>query len=53
MHLRIPGNRPNESVVVYGVRDNGSGCIDAFTVFHGRARTAFNDESVVTNYFCR
>lgn len=53
MLMRIPGARPNESVAVYGVRDRASGCIDAFTVFHGRAQTSFSDESVVTNYFCR
>ncbi len=53
MLMRIPGDRPNESVAVYGVRDQASGCIDAFTVFHGRARMALSDESVVTHYFCR
>lgn len=53
MLMYIPGDRPNESVAVYGVRDPASGCIDAFTVFHGRGGTAFSDESTVTNYFCR
>jgi hypothetical protein len=53
MLMRIPGDRPNESVAVYGVRDRTSGCIDAFTVFHGRARTTLSDDSVVTSYFCR
>lgn len=53
MLMRIPGDRPYESVAVYGVRDRASGCIDAFTVFHGSMRTAVSDESVVTHYICR
>lgn len=51
--MRIPGDRPNEMVAVYGVRDKVSGCIDAFVVFHGYMRTAINNDSRVTNYFCR
>jgi hypothetical protein len=51
--MNIPGDRPNESVAVYGVRDSVSHCIDAFTVFHGSERGKIQNDSTVTSYFCR
>ncbi|WP_207062002.1 hypothetical protein [Motiliproteus sp. SC1-56] len=45
MILQIPGTGTS-SVMVYGVLDTGSYCIDAFRVAHGASPT-------VTNYFCR
>jgi hypothetical protein len=51
--MDIPGDVPNETVVVYGVRDNVSRCIDAFTVFHSGDRSKAQSDSTVTSYFCR
>lgn len=51
--MNIPGDRPNETVAVYGVRDNVSRCIDAFTLFHGNERTNAQNDPTVTSYFCR
>ncbi len=51
--MRIPGDRTNEMVAVFGVRDKVSGCIDAFVVFNGYMRTEINNDSMVTKYFCR
>jgi hypothetical protein len=51
--MGIPGNRPNETVAVYGVRDKASRCIDAFTLVHGNEQSQITNESIVTNYFCR
>ena len=51
--MNIPGDRPNETVAVYGIRDNASRCIDAFTVFHGSEQTRVQNNSTVTSYFCR
>lgn len=53
MLMYIPGDRPGESVAVYGVRDRTSGCVDAFLLFHGSMHTALSEESVVTQYVCR
>lgn len=48
--MNVPGYRPlKTSVVVYGVVDNATQCIDAFTVVvHGN-----NGELTVADYFCR
>lgn len=51
--MRIPGDRTDEMVAVFGVRDKVSGCIDAFVVFNGYMRTEINNNSMVTKYFCR
>lgn len=51
--LLLPGgHRPDEMVVVYGVRNRAAGCVDAFTVYNGAAH-APNNQSQVVNYFCR
>ncbi len=53
MVLSIPGgHRPEEMVVVYGVRSATAGCVDAFTVYNGAAQTP-NEGSEIVNYFCR
>lgn len=53
MLLHIPGgHRPDEMVVVYGVRNSAVGCVDAFTVYNGSTRQP-NAKSEVVNYFCR
>jgi len=53
MILKLPGDhRPDEMVVVYGVRNRAVGCVDTFTVYNGTAQ-APNDQSQVINYFCR
>jgi hypothetical protein len=48
--MNVPGFRPlKTSVAVYGVRDDSSRCIDAFTVVkHG-----ITGEWTVADYFCR
>jgi hypothetical protein len=51
--MGIPGNRPNEAIAVYGVRDNTSRCIDAFTLVRDEDRSRTTNEPTVTNYFCR
>jgi hypothetical protein len=50
MIMNVPGYRPlKTSVVVYGVVDKVTQCIDAFTVVvHG-----INGEWTVSDYFCR
>jgi hypothetical protein len=50
MIMNVPGFRPlKTSVAVYGVRDDSSRCIDAFTVVkHG-----VTGEWTVADYFCR
>jgi hypothetical protein len=51
--LEIPGgHRPEELVVVYGVRNQAAGCVDAFTIHNGTTREP-NDTSQIVNYFCR
>ena len=53
MLVNIPGgHRPDEMVVIYGVRDAALGCVDAFTVYNGSTRLP-NEMSGVVNYFCR
>jgi hypothetical protein len=51
--MNIPGDRPDEMIAVYGIRDNISRCIDAFTVFHANERNKARNDSTVTSYFCR
>jgi len=48
--MTVPGYRPlRTSVAVFGVRDQASRCIDAFTVVkHGTT-----GEWIVADYFCR
>lgn len=50
MIMNVPGYRPlRTSVVVYGVQDQPSKCIDAFTVVvHGS-----DNQETVADYFCR
>ena len=48
--MNVPGYRPlKTSVAVYGIRDDATRCIDAFTVVkHG-----ITGEWTVADYFCR
>ncbi|MGE5621918.1 MAG: hypothetical protein ACM3WS_02010 [Bacillota bacterium] len=47
--MNVPGQRPlPTSVAVYGVMDNLSQCIDAFTLV-----VVHNGEVVIADYFCR
>ena len=50
MIMNVPGYRPvRTSVVVYGVQDPPSKCVDAFTVVvHGS-----DNQETVADYFCR
>lgn len=46
--MDVPGRRAlDTSVVVYGVQDEVSDCIDAFTI------VAVNGRRIVADYFCR
>lgn len=48
--LSIPGYRPlKTNIVVYGIRDGASNCIDAFTI----VTPSNNTEEIVADYFCR
>jgi hypothetical protein len=47
MVMTVPGRSDHSTAKVYGILDEGSQCIDAFTV------VTFTGEPVITNYFCR
>lgn len=50
MTMEIPGRAENLTfAAVYGVRDDATHCIDAFTVIIHRG----NSQRVVVDYFCR
>lgn len=50
MVMNVPGYRPlKTSVVVYGVVDKSTQCIDTFTVVAQGA----NGEQTISDYFCR
>lgn len=47
MIMSVPGRNDHSTAKVYGILDEGSQCIDSFTV------VTFSGEPIVTNYFCR
>lgn len=47
MVMSVPGRSDHSTAKVYGILDQGSQCIDAFTV------VTFTGEPVITHYFCR
>lgn len=50
MVMSVPGYRPlNTSVIVFGVIDRKTNCIDAFTVVSDNQ----NGDMTVADYFCR
>ncbi|MBC7857337.1 MAG: hypothetical protein H7Z39_00895 [Burkholderiaceae bacterium] len=47
MIMSVPGRSDHSTAKVYGILDEGSQCIDAFTV------VTVTGEPVISHYFCR